>query len=596
MATSLPENRDILQNIDNLQSQVNEKSKELSRTGRLISKDVNSILDDMKEIVKEKNEGEHIQKAFKHAAKASGNMSYTEQLARLRDTISPGDITKLQNEAQGDIRSMFTIVKLAFVSPEFRKFINEFFDLFRDILKKQSKEGEQKFKRPQPHHTSNFPTPSEGFTWVEEPDGGISLQFDGKKGIDLSPELEEKLIDRFLNLLQSLQDYPEYHNSISYISHSLSVMGEVVERTTENLESQTQAKTAEDKKSEMHRDKAQSEIKSFVEEWIGDNYSLDEFLSSLETFKDQVKNDKELSSLFSDMNRFFTKSARDKSYLENKDRVRSDARSLVERTRYLLMCKYQREFQKLKRELLFLSSSIQRDNTVDRFRKDVQSLINHMVMDNRGRFTFKPELIGDLQVILQSLFETLQYVPLPPIHRSGEDGEFHLEEIEVNCTDIAPGHVRISAVLDTVDTKSTQFEIEISNIRAHIRNAKFAIDKKTFPQICDTGRMDIDMGGLDGMDIHVVIQPDRVQTGKPVESIFSVKVAECTISKLKLHLKDTNHDLWYSFISPVINIMAKSRIETLVRDQILDTFNQLNQTLVDTANKANEAISDLEID
>merc|ERR1719359_1101151 len=132
------------------------------------------------------------------------------------------------------------------------------------------------------------------------------------------------------------------------------------------------------------------------------------------------------------------------------------------------------------------------------------------------------------------------------------------------------------------------FLIEISKIRAHLTSVNFFVDKKTgFPKITERGLADIDMGGK-GLSLKIEVVPRMVKDGNNVHSVFHAKTVGCTIGKLKIHLRETSHDTLFKILSPIINKVAKKKIETGIADAIKENMNKLNANAANKATKTNK--------
>ena len=396
---------------------------------------------------------------------------------------------------------------------------------------------------------------------------------------------EEKLIDRLVDLAQTLHKNPEYRNSVMYLAQSSSQLKNFASKK----KARVNEKAAQDKSKEntetvkAHKHQAKMNGKEFLENWIGDNYSLDPLINQIVYLQKQSKTDPDLRQLLADWKKWATSTIKDESYVNNKPRVREDVKGLISRTR-VISRRYNDEVTIIRREAVFINKSVQRDDTVLKLRSDFQQLANDIVKDANGKPTLKPELLGDAQVIISSIVESIKYIPLPPIKRSDENMEVELENIVLNATDVTPSNVRFIVQADTDKNAAgtrqheNSFLIEISKIRAHLTSVNFFVDKKTgFPKITERGLADIDMGGK-GLSLKIEVVPRMVKDGNNVHSVFHAKTVGCTIGKLKIHLRETSHDTLFKILSPIINKVAKKKIEVGICNYIQDTMNNLNGT------------------
>jgi len=73
--------------------------------------------------------------------------------------------------------------------------------------------------------------------------------------------------------------------------------------------------------------------------------------------------------------------------------------------------------------------------------------------------------------------------------------------------------------------------------------------------------------------------------------MFHVNECTCSISKLRLRLRDTNHDAFYKLLSPVINAIARRRIETMVQENIEKAINQLDRAVMKARDQGATAVT-----
>jgi len=387
-------------------------------------------------------------------------------------------------------------------------------------------------------------------------------------------------------LAQTLHSNPEYRNSINYIASSVDKLkSKAADVKSETSAARAQAHANEPREEiEHHRKEAGLNTKEFVENWIGDGYTLDRLLDQIQYLHQSSTTDPELRSLLADWKKWSTQSVNDSAYVQDKERVRKDVKSLIERTRALSNGKYKEQFSILRRETTYINRAIQRDDTVQKLRNDVSQLGRDLFMDQNGRAVVKPELLGDAQKIIVGVLEAIKYIPLPPIHRNDENLELQLENIVLTATEIIPSNVRFIVEADAEKTGVDQsrqndnsFIIEVAKIRAHLTSINFFVDKKTgFPKITERGLADIDLMGTNGMSLRIAVAPKVQKTGNAVLSMFEAKDVNCSIDRLRIHLRDTKHDFLYKLIGPVLNMAAKKRIETGVQDAIRDAINKLN--------------------
>jgi len=411
-------------------------------------------------------------------------------------------------------------------------------------------------------------------------------------------EKEDLLIERLVDLARTLHQNPEYRNAIEYIAGSMDKLRTHAVATKEEGKAVRAQDKVNEPRSEIehHKKEAQLNSKEFAENWIGDDYSLDRLLNQIDYLHKSSKNDPELRQLLQDWKTWSTSTIKDSSYVEDRERVRSDTKDLVRRTRMMSQGPYRDQFTILRREVNYINKAIQRDDSVQALRSDISQLGRDVFMDQNGKAVLKPELFGDAQKIIAGILEAIKYIPLPPIHKNDENMELQLENIVLTATEVAPANIRVIAQSDMEKTgadnsrqNDNSIAIEVSKIRAHLTSINFFVDKKTgFPKITERGLADVDLMGTNGLNLVVELAPRVQKTGNNVHSLFEPKNVTCSIDKLKIHLRETSHDFLYKLISPVMNMVAKKKIETGVADAIRDGINKLNTNA--SAGATNQAV------
>jgi len=556
----------------------------LSVTGRAVAGDINNILDTAKEIIHDKNDGDLLQTAYFHSQQAGNKRSYSETLAELKQ-IAMGDKSATREEARKNVNSMGTIVKLAILSPEFRDTINDMAKISNQLLKRQDEKREGKTeKKEKMIHETYIAEKSVREDGIVESSVIESNPVKVEKTKEQKREQrEDKLVERLVDLAQTLHKKPEFRNSIEYMSNSAGKLKKYGKDKNEKVkEKRNVDKSKENTKIiEHHQKAARLHVKAFLENWIAEDYSLNKLIEQLNYLYEKSKTDEELRSLLRDWKKWSTSTVKDSEYVEDRERVRDDVKELIRRTREM-NSRYKEETATIRHEVVFINKQIQRDDSLLKLRDQFSQLGKDILMDSNGNPCLKPELFSDAQVILGSLIEAIRYIPLPPIKRSDENMELELENIVLNITDIAPRNIRFIAQADADKnhTGSRQgnnsFIIELKKIRATLNSINFFVDKKSgFPKISDRGLADIYMGGS-GLCMTIEIAPKLEKRGDEYVSMFEAKNVSCSIGILKIHLRETLHDTRYKLLSPIINFVAKKKIESGIANYVKENMNKMN--------------------
>merc|ERR1712137_947730 len=340
---------------------------------------------------------------------------------------------------------------------------------------------------------------------------------------------------------------PEYRESINFLFSQINSLSSFLSKKAEKMEKiqAKEEKKPQNKEADRHAKEAWQNAKKFIENWIANDYSLDDFLDSVNDMAMKAKEDDELKRYFNDLREFFEKSVADKAYVQNEEKVKRDARERITRGRKLFRGKYKKEFEKLQKEFA--------------------QLLRDLFADENGNATLHPELLRDLQIIVPRMVQQLRRLPLPDIDLSDEESDLRVRNAVLDCGDIAPSSFRFTVRGDTEgDMVNNYIQVVVSKIRARILGADFYYNKKTFPKITESGKGDLAIYGKNGMTIAFEMCP---YDGK---GDFHIKLRKnvCRINKLDLRLRKTDHDVLYGLMSPIINAFVKKRIEIVIQDAI----------------------------
>jgi len=591
----LPGNDDINSGLSKAQTGLAHNDDQLSTTGKAVTKDLTNILETVKSGVNEKNKGNLLQKAYYHSNQTGQQKSFNQRISDLRKTVmGSGDSTQAREEARNNVTSMWTIVRLAFLSPEFRETINDMAQITNDLLKdREARQGVSSgVETINPPASQQVPLTTQQ---AQPMQAHSQVPSTGQHKMS-QQEKEDRLVNRLVDLANTLHHNPEYRNSVMYMANSMEKLKNHAQTQKQEAKMSRQVDKAHEPTAskEYHKQEAQVNTKQFVENWIGDDYTLDRLLNQINFLYEQSRQDPELRSLLNDWKQWSTATVKDSSYVEDRERVRRDVKDLIHRTRLVLNGPYREQVNILRREVIYINKALQRDNTVQDLRGDLSQLGRDILNDQNGRPVLKPELIGDAQKIIAGVLESIKYIPLPPIHRNDEEMELQLENIVLTATEVAPSSVRVIMQTDAEKTGADQsrqndnsFILELSKIRAHLTSINFFVDKKTgFPKVTDRGLADIDMMGTNGLSLRIEVAPRVQKTGNNVQSMFEAKSVNCTIDKLKIHLRETKHDLLYKIVGPVLNAMAKKRMETGIEDAIREQISKFNHVASEGATDA----------
>ena len=606
----LPSNDELKSGIKEIQQEISENKQQLSKQGRLVASDTNHILETTKELIDEKNDGELVQEIYRQVYKATDKETLEERRNKLKNIIFEATDPNSENrdEISESAQHITKIMKLLVTSREFRRLINDLESIFEQVFvvdedkdkstkidEKSSSGNDVSMEAVSParmggmnptHFYFNDEADKSGYTPFQITSASNQVPFGESKisvGDEIemgnetkskskdegSEEVEETLIEYWAKITKTLHENPEYRESINYLLDSIQDLSEYISKKAEEMEDiqLSEGNKKENQQADKHMEKAWSNAKKFLENWIAHGYSLDKFLNSVHDLAMKAKDDKDLEEYFSQLKNFFFKSVADSDYVKNEEKVKEDARERIIRGRRLMRGKYQKEFERLHKEIEYLNDGIQNDSGVIQLQNDFEKLVRDLFVDENGNAKIHSELLHDLQVIVPALVKKLRRLPLPDIDLCDEESDLKIRNAVLDCGDIAPSYFRFTLQGDVEGSLVRNYiQVIVSKIRAKIIGADFYYNKKTFPKITESGRADLSIYGKNGMTIGFEICP----YDNHGESKLILRRNLCKISQLNLRLRNTDHDILYGMLSPIINAVVKTRIENIIKETLKD--------------------------
>ncbi|TPX66724.1 hypothetical protein SpCBS45565_g04267 [Spizellomyces sp. 'palustris'] len=327
---------------------------------------------------------------------------------------------------------------------------------------------------------------------------------------------------------------------------------------------------------------AQRALKILIERFAN-NYPLDGVVASLTIFADRLKTDFELRNLLRDIRGFLRDSLEDYDFVVHEDYTYRAA-DLIRRSRELLLRKYARDTGRLASELEHFVNALKEDELTSGLADDVKHLIDDLVRDSQGNYTFKSNLLGDIStVIFPALMEQVQYIPIPRIEHEDENWHIIVEDLVLESESFLPAlmeievknHAVIPVRVKRWRTKSgltTGFAVIMHQIQATVEDIPFYYRKKSgFPKIKDAGVADVAIGG-DGITISTRCSLDTDST----ERTLVAEDVRVYVDQLKVKLHDTRHDTLYTALSPLLNTLIRNRVIETLETQIRDWIEEVD--------------------
>lgn len=639
----LPSNTSIAHAIDSIagSDSLRQATQNMSPAGKKAVESARKTMLSGKDVLMEKNEGNKLQSAVYHGARAAGSVGGTVQ-----DRINPQDLISTHFSGTSDIasqagRRIMDLGRLLVTSSEFRHLVRDLQDLFQDVVgaalssstndpqglqrdvyndpegtvrDRASQALDQAHKKLEPH-VINY---SKGETSITETGQNIASDIadtardahDRVKDQVLTQERRDYLVDRLRSIVYEIQSHPEFESSLDEL---VDLSKEFAHRTTSAVGAVSNVtKDAADQHSGDIQ-KARTATRSLVESFAGGR-SLDGLSAALRNFGDDIANDDNLGTFIDDVREFLRRSIREPGYVQDSGYT-DEANALINRGREVFTDKYRTHVSNIGREFKALGDAMAADPTTNQFADNLNELVSDLFLDENGRPTVKFDLVRDFARLLPVIAEKLEYLPVPRVEGSDDNVDYSFDNMVLRCTNLLPRHVHFHTdttitmhppvpYSDRVVSRREQgdmyikhrIHLTISTIRADARDITFYYKKKSgVARLSDYGTADVAVPDR-GISIHITLvtgdEKARNDKGGNTDRIFRIERAEAEVHELKLWLKGAKHDLLYKVLNPVLTRTAKKQIERALSERLHGLLVRINEQLVVVARQTANAVTD----
>lgn len=209
--------------------------------------------------------------------------------------------------------------------------------------------------------------------------------------------------------------------------------------------------------------------------------------------------------------------------------------------------------------------------------------------------------------LLPAFIDEIKYIPIPRIEYSDPQFDIVIENLILSGDTLLPNLVETK--IDSFNSFSLKTDTEskpghqslfvrMNEIQADISDVVFFYKKKTgFPKLSDRGVASVTIGGK-GISVAVRVQS---VTDNPAKT-FKVSYCKCNVNNIKIKINDSNHDMLYKTIRPLVIGQIRKQIARGIEGKIIESLNQLDQKVTKSMvnfnqqlqNKAYEALPDSE--
>jgi len=313
--------------------------------------------------------------------------------------------------------------------------------------------------------------------------------------------------------------------------------------------------------------------------------------------------------------------------IENDERTRkflSEVRELISSTKsaeYVQTEDFKQRTSSLADEARAIADEYKYDDEVERFLDSAEEIINNIrndecvevlrhhagliaddlsFVDNTGNIQLDVDMLGKIRnVIIPILAESLKYIPIPRIESRDHNRDYWVDNIVLCGYDVLPDHVRVQLESDSdvsirdIETKYsyTKLIITLAQIRTELKNLDFFYQKKTFPEMEDSGKMTIRFGGVNGATLKLVFRveqspDDKLPKFQEGSASFNIEKFDITFDKSTIQ-----HDVLLPMMSSLFKAQIKNLIESEVERSLGNLFGSLGDQLSQALSTVNRPLA-----
>ncbi|OAD78377.1 hypothetical protein PHYBLDRAFT_107123, partial [Phycomyces blakesleeanus NRRL 1555(-)] len=567
----------------------------MSPDGKRLLRDFQELVTTIRKAVAVKNKNELFQSFVYHLHAMDNPVTKGKYIIQNTNQVSLLLTTSVLSGANATIR----IAKLVLLNGEFRDVLNELIaivqEVFGDAANKASESlqqagnnlnsqaqhlGDRAQEMADPDRQNRYKnnlkqqTSQKGRQYQQQALEQARLHHERSKQYardKFPPEKVDDIIRRLKVVLAEVQRNPDYQYAINTIlrlfstwSHRAMDMSQETAKTT--------AGTGQTFRSDKNWSQAEQEIKTIIEAWA-QGKSLDHLVHSVRDIISDIKNDPALRKYYDEVIFYIHRLLKEPAYVVE-DRSTEDGRALIETGRNFTQHRYRNHTNALMDEIRSYTRAMAKDPISMELHLRTKAIHQDLWFDEQGNPAFKPQLINDMRLtLLPALFEQIKYVPIPRIEYSDKQFDVVVENVILAGDTLLPNffdvklesYSKFSPSEDTKDTGRQSVFIKMSEIQAVIEDVVFSYNKKSgFPKLSDRGIAALEIGGK-GIDVSLKL----TSTNDP-KHMYKVNSCRCRIDNLKVTVKDSNHDLMYKAMHPMVIGIVRKQIARAIENKIIE--------------------------
>jgi len=592
----IPSNRQINDTLDNaehaLEDTKSDEKERLNKTGRQLIDQAEKLIFDARRVVNEKNRNDLMQQIIHEGSEIYSDINANrDQWKQLQGALSELDSEALVKK----MNNMSTVAKLVAIelisSARFRQTLYNLFTVLSSVLidashikqigrplREALTEAASVTERP-----AKEALPAAGEKVQEAGSNALNIGLDladpDKSVVKLTEEQKAELIEQVREVLREVASRERTQRIVKGLFEITDMIARPVSHAVDEASTAT-ATVTEDRHVKRMLHLTQKLFEAFT------RAPLDPLVRDLQTLYGSMVEDEQVRTYVQDLRAFFfdvldnpTKLADDESKKTISDLI-DRGRDLVEQKKGL-----KQNVIDIRREVNAVVLAMESDPLTYAIQQDIKNLVEMVLLDGNGNITFKPEVLEQLKIIaLSALVNRLKF-PLPPLTFDDQTSlRFTVTGLVLGIKDLLPSRIIAEnhgiAIIDmkhvddpNVTKAAESIKIKMEHIEIHMPEADIWFHRRTFPEVQDSGKAHIDIGG-EGMDLIFTL---KATLGS--DRLFVLEKVECVIHNLDLKLEQTHHDRLYNSLIVVFKGFIKRNIEDAIQESVANMFESLTDQI-----------------
>lgn len=195
--------------------------------------------------------------------------------------------------------------------------------------------------------------------------------------------------------------------------------------------------------------------------------------------------------------------------------------------------------------------------------------------------------------LLPAFIDEIKYIPVPRIEHSDPQYDITIEDLVVSGDTLLPNIFETKAeMFNSFSLKSAteskpshqSLYVRMSEIQAEIDDVVFYYKKKTgFPKLSDKGNASLHVGGK---GITIAVRLASV-VDNPAKT-FKVTSCKCNVDNLKLKVNESNHDILYKAIRPLLIGVIRKQVAKAIEGKVTEMLNRIDQRITNSIVEMNQ--------